>query len=141
MTVALSGLLLLFVQVAPDVEAAAQEAGVDPVLLAGAVVSTGLQPRDYLHMTGELERPVVVRPVWDSLARCESTSQWNANTGNGYYGGVQMDKQFWSTYGGLQFAPRPDLASKVQQVTVAERGLAVQGWQAWPACSRILGLR
>jgi len=82
-----------------------------------------------------------VRPVWDRLAVCESTSNWHANTGNGYYGGVQMDLTFWRRYGGTAYAARPDLASRESQVVVAERGLAVQGWAAWPACSRRLGLR
>lgn len=86
--------------------------------------------------------PVVgVRAVWDRLAVCESTSNWHANTGNGYYGGVQMDMTFWRRYGGTVYAARPDLASRESQVVVAERGLAVQGWAAWPACSRRLGLR
>ena len=84
---------------------------------------------------------IAVRPVWDRLAVCESTSNWHANTGNGYYGGVQMDLTFWRRYGGTAFAARPDLASRESQVVVAERGLAVQGWAAWPACSRRLGLR
>lgn len=59
---------------------------------------------------------------------------WNANTGNGYYGGVQMDMTFWRNYDGPTFAPRPDLATREQQITVAERGLAVQGAGAWPVC-------
>jgi len=84
---------------------------------------------------------LMVRPVWDRLAVCESTSNWHANTGNGYYGGVQMDMNFWRRYGGPVYAARPDLASRESQVAVAERGLAVQGWAAWPVCSRRLGLR
>jgi hypothetical protein len=52
-----------------------------------------------------------------------------------------MDAVFWSRYGGRAFASTPDLASRAQQITVAERGLRVQGWQAWPYCSRHLGLR
>lgn len=85
--------------------------------------------------------PVPIYTVWDRLAACESTSRWHANTGNGYYGGVQQDMLFWRRYGGLEFAPRPDLASREEQIVIAERGLAVQGWGAWPRCSRFLGLR
>jgi hypothetical protein len=48
---------------------------------------------------------------------------------------------FWRAYGGLAYAPRPDLATRSQQIAVAERGLAAQGFGAWPACSRRLGLR
>ena len=79
--------------------------------------------------------------VWDRLAMCESTLRWSANTGNGYYGGLQMDRTFWRRHGGLDFAARPDLAPRAAQIAVAQRGLAVQGWAAWPSCSRRLGLR
>jgi len=94
----------------------------------------------------EAEEPeVVVEPygVWDRLMQCEagSSGQWRANTGNGYYGGLQMDMTFWRRYGGMAYAARPNLASREIQIQVARRGLAVQGWGAWPACSRRLGLR
>lgn len=79
--------------------------------------------------------------VWDRLAQCESTGNWRAATGNGYFGGLQQDMTFWRRYGGLAFASRPDLASRAAQISVAIRGQAVQGWAAWPACSRRLGLR
>jgi hypothetical protein len=79
--------------------------------------------------------------VWDVLAQCESTGNWRANTGNGYYGGLQEDMGFWRNHGGMSYAARPDLASREAQIAVAEVGLARQGWGAWPACSRRLGLR
>jgi len=82
-----------------------------------------------------------VSSIWDRLAACESTSNWHANTGNSYYGGLQQDLVFWRRHGGLAYAPRPDLASRTAQIAVAQRGLAVQGWGAWPVCSRRLGLR
>jgi len=88
--------------------------------------------------------PELVEPpygVWDALAQCESNGRWNVNSGNGYFGGVQMDMTFWRRHGGLAFAPRPDLASRAQQIQIARVGLAVQGWAAWPWCSRHLGLR
>jgi hypothetical protein len=90
------------------------------------------------------EPEVVTEPVWnvwDTLAQCESTGRWYANTGNGYFGGLQEDMVFWHRYGGGAFASRPDLASRESQILIAQRGLAVQGWAAWPACSRRLGLR
>lgn len=77
---------------------------------------------------------------WDPLAVCES-SNTNANTGNGYFGYWQEDLRFWRNYGGLSFAARPDLASRAAQLVVAIRGQSVQGWPAWPVCSRRLGLR
>jgi resuscitation-promoting factor RpfA len=79
--------------------------------------------------------------VWDKLAMCESSGQWRINTGNGYFGGLQFLPATWLGFGGGEYAPRADLATREQQIIVAERVLAKQGWGAWPACSRKLGLR
>ncbi|MFG3344161.1 transglycosylase family protein [Streptomyces sp. NPDC048018] len=78
--------------------------------------------------------------VWDKLASCESSSHWQINTGNGYYGGLQFTQSTWEAYGGTHFAPRADLASKDQQIAVAERVLKGQGPGAWPACAPRAGL-
>lgn len=79
--------------------------------------------------------------VWDSLAQCESNGRWQANTGNGFYGGTQTLLSTWRAYGGQEFASRPDLATREEQIIVNERILAGQGYRAWPTCSRRLGLR
>lgn len=79
--------------------------------------------------------------VWDRLAQCESSGNWHINTGNGFYGGLQFTKSTWLAFGGGQYAPRADLATREQQIAIAEKTLAVQGWGAWPACSSKLGLR
>lgn len=71
---------------------------------------------------------------WDEVAQCESTGNWQINTGNGYYGGLQFSQSTWEAYGGTEFAPRADQATKEQQITVAERTLAGQGKGAWPHC-------
>lgn len=76
--------------------------------------------------------------AWDRLAQCESGGNWNADTGNGYYGGIQFNARTWRAFGGTGM---PHQASKAEQIAVAERTLAAQGWNAWPACSRKLGLR
>ncbi|HSF26183.1 MAG TPA: transglycosylase family protein [Actinomycetes bacterium] len=78
--------------------------------------------------------------TWDRLAMCESSGRWQVNTGNGYYGGLQFWPATWRSFGGTAYAARADLASREQQIAVAERVLAVQGWGAWPACSAKLGL-
>ena len=77
---------------------------------------------------------------WDRLAQCESGGDWNINTGNGYHGGLQFSAGTWQAHGGGEFAPTADQASREQQIVVAERTLASQGWGAWPACSSQLGL-
>lgn len=82
-------------------------------------------------------RPLVA--LFQRLAMCESGGNWHINTGNSYFGGVQMTLSFWRSYGGLRFASRPDFASELEQITVAERGLAAQGWNAWPVCSVVTG--
>ncbi|WP_367040410.1 transglycosylase family protein [Streptomyces sp. Je 1-332] len=74
--------------------------------------------------------------AWSCLAKCESTSRWNANTGNGFYGGLQFKQSTWEEFGGRKYAPRADLATKAEQIKVAEKVLRVQGWNAWPVCSK-----
>lgn len=78
--------------------------------------------------------------TWDRLAECESSGTWDINTGNGFYGGLQFNPQTWQANGGGEFAATADQASREQQIVVAERVLASQGWGAWPACSASLGL-
>ncbi|MFV2121289.1 peptidoglycan DD-metalloendopeptidase family protein [Streptomyces sp. Act-28] len=78
--------------------------------------------------------------VWEKVAACESTSRWQTNTGNGHYGGLQFTQSTWEAYGGTRYAPRADLASKDQQIAVAEKVLGGQGPRAWPTCSERAGL-
>lgn len=78
--------------------------------------------------------------TWDKVAACESTNDWNINTGNGYYGGLQFTQSTWEAYGGTRYAPRADLATKDQQIAVAEKVLDGQGPGAWPVCSARAGL-
>jgi len=76
---------------------------------------------------------------WDNVAQCESGGNWHINTGNGYYGGLQFASSTWVNYGGQHYASRADLASKSEQITIAEKVLASQGWGAWPVCSQRRG--
>ncbi|MEU8677112.1 transglycosylase family protein [Streptomyces sp. NPDC048560] len=78
--------------------------------------------------------------TWDRVAECESGGMWSADLGNGFYGGLQFSQDTWSAYGGPAYAPRADLASRSQQISVAEKVLADQGPQAWPSCAVISGL-
>ena len=77
--------------------------------------------------------------VWDRVAQCESSGNWNINTGNGFFGGLQFTSSTWRAFGGSQFADSANRASREQQIVVAERVLAGQGWGAWPVCSRKAG--
>jgi len=76
--------------------------------------------------------------VWNAIAACESGGNWAANTGNGYYGGLQFNPGTWASYGG---SGMPNENSAGAQIAVAERVLASQGWGAWPSCSSQLGFR
>lgn len=75
---------------------------------------------------------------WDALAECESGGNWGTNTGNGFKGGLQFTDSTWKAHGGSGSAAN---ASREEQIAVAERVQANQGWGAWPACSRKVGLR
>ena len=71
---------------------------------------------------------------WDRVARCESGNNWSINTGNGYQGGLQFSPGTWRGAGGGEFAPSAHMATREQQIVVAERVLARQGRGAWPVC-------
>ena len=77
---------------------------------------------------------------WGCVAQCESGGNWHINTGNGHYGGLQFSQRTWEGFGGGKYAPRADLASRQEQITIAKKVVAVQGWGAWPHCSRRYGL-
>ncbi len=70
--------------------------------------------------------------AWDRIAACESGGNWAANTGNGYYGGLQFNLSTWRAYGGVS---RPDLTSRSYQISIAEKVRAASGgYGAWPVC-------
>ncbi len=75
--------------------------------------------------------------VWDRLAECESGGNWSTNTGNGFYGGLQFSLSTWQAYGGTGM---PHEATREEQIAVAKRVQADQGWGAWPACTAKLGI-
>lgn len=99
-----------------------------------AVVRVGTKP-------GTEVPEVVDGSIWDAIAGCEAGGNWAINTGNGYYGGVQFDQGTWAANGGLRFAPRADLATREEQIAVAEVTRQRQGWGAWPVCSSRAGVR
>ena len=72
---------------------------------------------------------------WDGVAQCESGGDWNINTGNGYYGGLQFSQSTWEANGGSGSASS---ASREEQIRVAENVLATQGPGAWPVCGQYL---
>ncbi|WP_224390720.1 transglycosylase family protein [Pseudonocardia sp. ICBG1293] len=79
--------------------------------------------------------------TWEKLAHCESTGNWDADTGNGFKGGLQFTPSTWKEFGGRQYAPSADQATKSQQIEIAKKVQDEQGWKAWPACTKKLGWR
>jgi uncharacterized protein YabE (DUF348 family) len=108
----------------------------------GSKVTKEAKPKVVKVGTKKPPQPVISDgEVWDRLAQCEAGGNWAINTGNGYYGGLQFNISTWNSNGGAQYASRPDLATREQQIAIAtlvrdRRG----GYGAWPACSRKLGL-
>ncbi|MDX2702517.1 transglycosylase family protein [Streptomyces sp. PA03-6a] len=78
--------------------------------------------------------------TWNAVAMCESGGLWSSNTGNGFFGGLQITEETWEQYGGAQYAERPDLASRNEQISVAEKMLAELGPDAWSGCADSSGL-
>jgi resuscitation-promoting factor RpfC len=100
-------------------------------LLVGGIVAASLT-----SPTG-LANAAPAAPNWDAVAQCESGGNWQANTGNGEYGGLQFKPATWARYGGVG---NPADASREQQIAVANRVLADQGLEAWPKCGTASGL-
>jgi uncharacterized protein YabE (DUF348 family) len=69
--------------------------------------------------------------MWNKIAQCESTGNWSINNGNGYYGGLQFDIRTWLGAGGGAYAPNASLATKAQQIDIANRVYAQRGLQPW----------
>jgi resuscitation-promoting factor RpfA len=101
---------------------------------SGAQADAPVAPADATN-TADSGTPV---STWDKVAQCESGGNWATSTGNGFHGGLQFTASTWRSFGG---SGMPHQASHTEQIAVAERVLDAQGWKAWPACSRKLGLR
>ncbi|MHC1558447.1 transglycosylase family protein [Actinomycetospora sp. C-140] len=115
-----------------------------PVLKAGIVAAAAVTGP--LAITGTaMAAPSATSPdsaaTYDRLAQCESTSNWSADTGNGFKGGLQFTDSTWKEFGGRQYAAHPDEASREEQIKVAKKVQDEQGWNAWPTCSEKIGLQ
>lgn len=107
-----------------------------PRQLPAAVVAAGVAGAGIaMPLLGATTADAADAPTWDRVAQCESGGLWSADTGNGFYGGLQLTTDMWNQYGGTEFAPRPDQASRAQQIAVAQRILDARGPYAWPACA------
>lgn len=106
------------------------------LLAPGAVLGTGVA-----LILDQATADAASLSTWDKVAACESSGNWKANTGNGYFGGLQFTSSTWAAYGGRAYAPQANQATKAQQIAVAEKVLKGQGPGAWPVCGPRAGLR
>ena len=101
------------------------------------------EPRDRIVRVGT--RTLPGETVWDALARCEASGRWDAVRLSGgrvlFSGGLQFTPRTWNAFKPEGFPELAADATREQQIEVAERVLARQGWGAWPSCSARLGLR
>lgn len=82
------------------------------------------------------ERPWRREPTptdWAELRHCESTTTYDINTGNGFYGAYQFDYQTWFTVGG-EDGDRADLRPPEEQDARARLLYSRRGSQPWPEC-------
>lgn len=99
-----------------------------------------VQPAPQRSSNQAVAAPAVSAPVsgvWNKIAQCESGGNWAANTGNGFYGGLQFTLSSWNSVGGSGY---PNQASASEQIARAQALQARQGWGAWPVCAAKAGL-
>ena len=101
----------------------------------GVQVTTPMKPKVVKNGTKALPGD----EIWDKIAGCESSGNWHINTGNGYYGGLQFNNPTWLSNGGGAYAPRADLATREQQIAIADKVRAARGLEPWE-CAYKLGL-
>ena len=123
-----------------------------PVTVEDLSPASSAAARPTVQLQAELRAVATPRPtlprvvtypgdtVWDLLAQCEASGNWAANTGNGYYGGLQFSHSTWLGYGGGAYADYPHQATREEQIAIAEKLRAARGYQPWPACRIKLGL-
>ena len=87
-------------------------------------------------------RPVLSAPtpdgdvIWDRIAACESGGNWQINTGNGYYGGLQFSAPTWRSVGGPGL---PHEHSREVQIYYAKILQARSGWDQWSCADARFG--
>lgn len=139
-------------------------AGARPFLVAGEPLSDGRLPSWPTPAPSQAtdagaDAPAVDdrRAIWNRLADCESgewdrnavpapgSARWDYGTRPGengmYEGGLQFLPATWDGFRDPGMPDHAGNASPEQQIAVAERVLAAQGWGAWPVCSRKIGVR
>jgi hypothetical protein len=133
--------LAVAVAVVPPAAQAAESAadppppGVDARAAGGAALAPGQPVRP---------RPARIphRKAFACIAKHESGGRWDISTGNGYYGGLQMDRAFQRTYAPRLYATRgtADKWTPEEQMRAAGRAVGSRGFTPWPTTARVCGL-
>lgn len=76
--------------------------------------------------------------IWDRIAVCETAGNWSMR-GSRYSGGVGFANSTWNAFGGQEFASNAGLATREQQIIVAERVYDYGGYTGW-GCAYTIGL-
>lgn len=98
----------------------------DRVVLASTVLS---QPVKQVEKRGTQEAPSVASgSVWDKIAQCESGGNWQINTGNGYYGGLQFSAPTWHSVGGTGVASDHSREEQIKRAVILQQR---SGWGQW----------
>ncbi len=74
--------------------------------------------------------------VWDRLAQCETGGNWSMR-GSRFSGGLGFYNGTWNDFGGGDFASNAGLATRDQQIVVAERVRARFGYTGWGCAPRV----
>ena len=92
------------------------------------------------ELASRLARIVYLVDAFQCVHRYEGS--WDAHTGNGYYGGLQMDIPFQQTYGRelLSAKGTADRWTPSEQIAVAITAHASRGFYPWPNTARQCGL-
>ncbi|MGW1210831.1 transglycosylase family protein [Streptomyces sp. NPDC002499] len=106
------------------------------LLVAAGVTGSAIA----IPLLGAVSASAADGTTWDKVANCETGGSWSQNDGTGFYGGLKLSQDDWEQYGGLDYASRPDLASRNQQIAVAEKILDDQGVGAFHTCGLTTGL-
>lgn len=83
----------------------------------------GMLVRESLTRT---PKPKATNDFWKRLAVCETNSNWK--NGGQWAGGLGIYQGTWENWGGTEFAPSPDKATKAEQIIVAHR-ISTQGYK------------
>ncbi|WP_217205286.1 transglycosylase family protein [Streptomyces sp. AC550_RSS872] len=107
------------------------------ILVAAGVTGSAIA----IPLLGAASASAADGTVWDKVAECESGGSWSAaDESAGRYGGLRLTQGDWEKYGGLDYAASPDLASRSQQIAVAQDLLADRGTSPWGTCAVLNGL-